>query len=268
MFLYDLLRGHPRSLENNDLKLKLNHSVSPLTQFLSAPSTPRYTRCCKTLQVQLLYYPRCEWSLVLRFTYSLVSFYAPHIFIDPPSYCRRLGSHGHGSAMIFDLQLGYGQFHGRLSPPTPLPLPGPKTGQVAQLGFFFCFAFSCPSMSDIDLRFGVFGRSWLGYGHLHGWLLLRKPLPPSTAKNSLDRSSRLILRFLARPCSAYVALLVFGRSWLDYMAATSLAGCSAMTCRGGVRASYLAMATPLPGGSWPSMKGGPICPDTPAETCV
>ena len=27
MVLYDLLRGHPRSLENNDLKLKLSHNA-------------------------------------------------------------------------------------------------------------------------------------------------------------------------------------------------------------------------------------------------
>ena len=40
-----------------------------------------------------------------------------------------------------------------------------------------------------------FGRSRLDYGHFHGRLLLRRPLPPSTAKNSLARSSRLILRF-------------------------------------------------------------------------
>ena len=41
----------------------------------------------------------------------------------------------------------------------------------------------------------VFGRSWLGpgYGHFHCWLLLCAPLPPFTAKNSLHRSSRLIL---------------------------------------------------------------------------
>ena len=35
-------------------------------------------------------------------------------------------SHGHDSDMIFDLQLGYGQFHGRLSLPTPLPFPDQK----------------------------------------------------------------------------------------------------------------------------------------------
>ena len=35
-------------------------------------------------------------------------------------------SHGHDSDMIFDLQLGYGQLHGRLSLPTPLPLPDQK----------------------------------------------------------------------------------------------------------------------------------------------
>ena len=43
---------------------------------------------------------------------------------------------------------------------------------------------------------GVFRRSLLGYGHFHGRLLLRKPLPPSMAKNSLDRTARLILLHL------------------------------------------------------------------------
>ena len=87
---------------------------------------------------------------------------------------------------------------------------------------------------------GVFGRSWLGYGHLHGWLLLRKPLRPSTAKNSLDRSSELILLFSCPPWFRIrpLALLMFGHSWLGYIA-TSLAGCGAMTGSGRVRALYL-----------------------------
>ena len=42
----------------------------------------------------------------------------------------------------------------------------------------------------------VFERSLLGYGHFHGRLLLRKPLPPPMAKNSLDRTARLILFYL------------------------------------------------------------------------
>ena len=49
----------------------------------------------------------------------------------------------------------------------------------------------------------VFGRSRRDYGHFHGRLLLRRPLPPSTAKNSLDRSARADFAFRA-PARSHV----------------------------------------------------------------
>ena len=55
-------------------------------------------------------------------------------------------------------------------------------------------------MSRMRAAVSVFGCSRRDYGHFHGRLLLRRPLPPSTAKNSLDRSARLILHFGPRPC--------------------------------------------------------------------
>ena len=67
------------------------------------------------------------------------------------------------------------------------------------------FLVSCPTMSRISGAVIVFGRSRLDYGHFHGRLLLRRPLPPPTAKNSLDRSARLILRFGPRPCLTCVS---------------------------------------------------------------
>lgn len=84
-------------------------------------------------------------------------------------------------------------------------LPPPSTAKSSR----------CP----IWIFVSAFGRSWLGCfgcGLFYGWLLLREPLPPSTEKNSLDYLSRLILLFLAFQCSAYVAILIFGRrySWL------------------------------------------------------
>ena len=142
-------------------------------------------------------------------------------------------SHGHDSDMIFDLQLGYGQFHDRLSLPTPLLYPS----QTKRLGRSTRFLLRLPRPCPVV---GAFGRSWLGYGHLHGWLLLRKPLRPSTAKNNLDRSFGQIFLFSCPPWFRMhpLAFLMFGRSSLGFMA-SSLAGCGAMTGRGGVRAPYL-----------------------------
>ena len=73
-------------------------------------------------------------------------------------------------------------------------------------------------MSRMRGAVSVFGRSRRDYGHFHGRLLLRGPLPPSTAKNSLDRSARLILHFGPRPrltCMSRPACLGIGTtpSW-------------------------------------------------------
>ena len=71
-------------------------------------------------------------------------------------------------------------------------------------------------MSRMRAVVSVFGRSRRDYGHFHGRLLLRRPLPPSTAKNSLDRSPRLILHFLPAHVPHAWVVSVFGRSRRDY----------------------------------------------------
>ena len=67
-------------------------------------------------------------------------------------------SHGHDCDMIFDLQLGYGQFHGRLSLPTPLPPPRPKNrlGRSTRL-FLLFLARPCPTYRSSLVFLGVVG---------------------------------------------------------------------------------------------------------------
>ena len=71
IFLYDLLRGHPRSLENNDPKLKLRHSVShkSLTASVSfyAPYCYRSTlilyKACALTATTLIWFLTCSLDM-------------------------------------------------------------------------------------------------------------------------------------------------------------------------------------------------------------
>ena len=124
--LYDLLRGHPRSLENNDLKLKLSHSV--LSDAI--PVRPIDSQVYKVLQniasVVIALFTASGYLYLGSLTVSFHSMRHIVLSIHPDHIVEGPCSHDHDSDMIFDLQLGYGQFHGRLSLPTPLPLPDQK----------------------------------------------------------------------------------------------------------------------------------------------
>ena len=126
IYLYDLLRGHPRSLENNDLKLKLSHSV--LSDAI--PVRPIDSQVYKVLQniasVVIALFTASGYLYLGSLTVSFHSMRHIVLSIHPDHIVEGPRSHDHDSDMIFDLQLGYGQFHGRLSLPTPLPLPDQK----------------------------------------------------------------------------------------------------------------------------------------------
>ena len=125
-YLYDLLRGHPRSLENNDLKLKLSRSV--LSDAI--PVRPIDSQVYKVLQniasVVIALFTASGYLYLGSLTVSFHSMRHIVLSIHPDHIVEGPRSHDHDSDMIFDLQLGYGQFHGRLSLPTPLPLPDQK----------------------------------------------------------------------------------------------------------------------------------------------
>lgn len=108
-----------------------------------------------------------------------------------------------GLAVFASFAPVYGYFCGRLGCGSCYPLLPQR--KAADVRYEFSF-----------LLLGVVGLAAFACGLFYGWLLLREPLPPSTEKNSLDYLSRLILLFLAFQCSAYVAILIFGRrySWL------------------------------------------------------
>ena len=145
--LYDLLRGHPRSLENNDLKLKLSHIVyHPARNSCPPHWLPGIQGAAKHCKCSYCIIHSASGYLYLgSLTASFHSMH--HILLSiHPHIVEGSRSHGHDSDMIFDLQLGYGQFHGRLALPTPLPPPRPKNrlGRSTRL-FLLFLARPCPT---------------------------------------------------------------------------------------------------------------------------